>query len=173
MKTPLALAAILAPLAGAFAAATHHPADEDAATRTWIALARQAARPDADLPPSLPAAPAQTGRDEPPASALLDPFRLGGTADTLLDPEQGELRLPARKEHPAASASPSPAPPIRLLGTLLQDGAACAIVQVAGVSYRLRPGDALPGGMGHVLKITADAIEITGMGTVRLPGSGA
>lgn len=171
----VALTAILAPLAGAFAAGSVVPAGEDAAIRAWIAEARREAKPNmAERLPAAATPPAPAPRDEPPmtADSQTDPFGLAQIQSRQAK-ERHARRRPAEgdaEEDDDQTATPASAPPpaVRVLGTLLQADTACAVLQIDGASYRVRVGDTLPAQLGRVLQIAQDSVEISSAGTPRL-----
>lgn len=165
--SPLTLAALPVLLAGLVMGAMmalNHP-DEVQATRIWIAQAR----PASTLP--LPAAAlAETATDDSlpgEDSDLPDPFQLAALAPASAgrqtagraraQDEEDEENAPVQ---PAAPTAPLPTPVLRLLGTLRRDQEWIAIAELEGSTRQLQAGDALPGGLGRVLAVREDALDI-------------
>ncbi|WDZ95558.1 hypothetical protein Herbaro_19060 [Herbaspirillum sp. WKF16] len=173
MRAPLAIvAAFLAPLAGVFAAAAAAvavaataaaPTDESALARAWIAQARRAARPGPQLDRTPQAGAPATADDEDVAATLSDPFALRGGLEPASQstPQKGRIAGDEEEEIEA------PATRIRLLGTLVQDSMACAVLQIDGASYRVRPGDPLPDRLGKVLRIDEASLDFAGPDTAQ------
>ncbi|KAF1047700.1 MAG: hypothetical protein GAK35_00515 [Herbaspirillum frisingense] len=166
--TPSYIAAVLAAIAGALYAAGMrlNLPDEIAATHTWIAAEQdQAAR---QARPALPAAPAPSAAGEDVLALVAmpaDPFRLQERSALRRMAAARAARLAAApegddEEGTPASAGASGAPPIRLLGTLQQGATAYAVVEIAGIAHRLRAGDELPAGLGRIVHVREDAMDI-------------
>lgn len=174
----------LAPLLLAAAAygsllALAHP-DEVAATRAWMAVARQQS---AHRPPDVQPAPPSSGEEPTDASAsLADPFQLGRgkPATTPASPPTGQTTShgpdaaedhdpdegSAPAAHPASANAPA-RPALRLLGTLRRDQHWIALIELDGAMHRLQAGDALPGGHGEVLAVQEDQIDLQMEGRVQ------
>lgn len=165
--SPLWLAALPVLLAGLVMSATmalDHP-DEVQATRTWIAQAR----PSSTLPLPAAALSDATTEDSLPGedSELPDPFQLGALAPASpTRPAASRVRAQDEEDEenspvPAASSiAPLPTPVLRLLGTLRRDQEWIAIAELEGSTRQLQTGDTLPGGLGRVLAVREDALDI-------------
>jgi Tfp pilus assembly protein PilP len=165
--SPLWLAALPVLLAGLVMSATmalEHP-DEVQATRTWIAQAR----PSSTLPLPAAALSDATTEDSLPGedSELPDPFQLGALAPASpTRPAASRVRAQDEEDEenspvPAASSiAPLPTPVLRLLGTLRRDQEWIAIAELEGSTRQLQTGDTLPGGLGRVLAVREDALDI-------------
>ncbi|MFJ3057772.1 pilus assembly protein PilP [Herbaspirillum sp. NPDC087042] len=166
---PLVIACLLALPARALVA--DHP-DEVAATLTWLDDARrQAAR----VPPDpLPPAATATEAEAPPTASLQDPFGLhqpdamppDASASQRPRPRSGDTEPGAADAADAADAAP-PRPALRMLGSLRQDDLQQALVEIAGTTYRVGRGDTLPAGLGKVVAVSDDAIDISDGATTR------
>ncbi len=169
----LALLPLLLALAGyGTLRAVDHP-DEVKATRAWI---EQAGRSSAAARTGAAPGPADAAADETPDgdnADLPDPFQLREAATAEPSRQAGsrvrereheregdeDEGLPAQAAAPAVAAS-SPAPGLRLLGTLRRDEHWIAIIDVEGSTRQLQTGDALPGSLGRVLAVREEAIDI-------------
>lgn len=169
----LALLPLLLALAGyGTVRAVDHP-DEVTATRAWM---EQAGRSSAAARTGAAPGPADAAADETPDgdnADLPDPFQLR-EAVTAEPSRQAGSRVREREHEregdedegrPAQAATPavavlSPAPGLRLLGTLRRDEHWIAIIDVEGSTRQLQSGDALPGSLGRVLAVREEAIDI-------------
>ncbi|MBW9333022.1 hypothetical protein FEE59_05860 [Herbaspirillum sp. RU 5E] len=175
----LALLPLLLALAGyGTLRAVDHP-DEVTATRAWM---EQAGRSSAAARTGAAPGPADAAADETPDgdnADLPDPFQLREAATAEPSRQAGsrvrERERERQREHeregdedegrPAQAAAPavavlSPAPGLRLLGTLRRDEHWIAIIDVEGSTRQLQSGDALPGSLGRVLAVREEAIDI-------------
>lgn len=171
----LALLPLLLALAGyGTLRAVDHP-DEVMATRAWM---EQAGRSSAAARTGAAPGPADAAADETPDgdnADLPDPFRLREAATAEPSRQAGSRVREREREHeregdedegrPAQAAAPavavsSPAPGLRLLGTLRRDEHWIAIIDVEGSTRQLQSGDALPGSLGRVLAVREEAIDI-------------
>lgn len=146
--------------------AVDHP-DEVKATRAWSERTLQsgAARP---APAALPG-PSTDEADNHDHVELPDPFRLSEVAPAIPSrrtavrvrehDDDDDERGPAQVAAPVIAVS-SPAPTVRLLGTLRRDQDWIAIAELEGTTRQLQAGDALPGGLGRVLAVREEAIDI-------------
>lgn len=136
--------------------------DQAEATRAWIAQAKREAASRVPAPAQTQAEPAAA----PAMSAInvspADPFGMAqrqraedSTHDT--EPESNQ-----------PSPATTPAPQIRVLGTLVQAGAAYAVLQVDGRSLRVRAGDALPAELGRVVRVDEQSVEVAHQGKTRV-----
>ncbi|WP_432239960.1 pilus assembly protein PilP [Herbaspirillum robiniae] len=167
MKISIAAAAVLAPLAGAFAAVAAGGArpDEASAATAWLAEARRQARPDLAL--AAPVRQSPVDEPEAPEELLRDPFGLDEEAaadHTGSPPNRHANAQEEDDERPAAPHEPA----IRLVGTLVQESAAYAVLKIDGATHRVRVGDTLPGELGRVLQIREDAVTLSGPGLPHL-----
>ncbi|RAM65706.1 hypothetical protein RB25_22580 [Herbaspirillum rubrisubalbicans] len=151
--------------------AVQHP-DEAAATRIWMESARPLPPPPL---PAMPAAPAPAST--PPVSddsELADPFHPQQDAHASqprrappsADEEDDEASPSHTSAPPAASAALAP-PTLRLLGTLRRDQHWTAIAELDGATHRLQVGDMLPGGLGQVMAVREEQIDIAHAGNTR------
>lgn len=171
----LALLPLLLALAGyGTLRAVDHP-DEVTATRAWM---EQAGRSSAAARTGAAPGPADAAADETPDgdnADLPDPFQLREAATAEPSRQAGSRVREREREHeregdedegrPAQAAAPavavlSPAPGLRLLGTLRRDEHWIAIIDVEGSTRQLQSGDALPGSLGRVLAVREEAIDI-------------
>lgn len=169
----LALLPLLLALAGyGTLRAVDHP-DEVTATRAWM---EQAGRSSAAARTGAAPGPANAAADETPDgdnADLPDPFQLREAATAAPSRQAGSRVREREREHegdedegrPAQAATPavavlSPAPGLRLLGTLRRDEHWIAIIDVEGSTRQLQSGDALPGSLGRVLAVREEAIDI-------------
>lgn len=152
---------------------TIDPPDEVQATRAWIAQLQ--ARPASPLP--LPAAAGLSGpatdEAQPAEHAdLPDPFALR-EAPPASPHRQTFSHVDARDDedeeqhsgHQAAAGTatppvPTPAPELRLLGTLRRDQQWIAIVELQGSTRQLQTGDELPGSLGRVLAVREEEVDM-------------
>jgi len=162
--SPLWLAALPVLLAGLVMGAMmalNHP-DEVQATRMWIAQAR----PASTLPlPAVALAEAATDDSLPGEdSELPDPFQLAALAPASPGRQTaGRVRVQDEEDEenaPVQPAAPLPTPVLRLLGTLRRDQEWIAIAELEGSTRQLQAGDGLPGGLGRVLAVREDALDI-------------
>lgn len=171
----LALLPLLLALAGyGTLRAVDHP-DEVTATRAWM---EQAGRSSAAARTGAAPGPADAAADGTPDgdnADLPDPFQLREAATAEPSRQAGSRVREREREHeregdedegrPAQAAAPavavlSPAPGLRLLGTLRRDEHWIAIIDVEGSTRQLQSGDALPGSLGRVLAVREEAIDI-------------
>jgi hypothetical protein len=171
----LALLPLLLVLAGySTLRAVDHP-DEVTATRAWM---EQAGRSSAAARTGAAPGPADAAADETPDgdnADLPDPFQLREAATAAPSRQAGSRVREREREReregdedegrPAQAAAPavavlSPAPGLRLLGTLRRDEHWIAIIDVEGSTRQLQSGDALPGSLGRVLAVREEAIDI-------------
>lgn len=151
--------------------AVQHP-DEAAAIRIWMESARPLPPPPL---PAVPAAPAPTSA--PPVSddsELADPFH--PQQDALASQprrappgtdEEDDEASPSHTSAPSAASAALAPPTLRLLGTLRRDQHWTAIAELEGATHRLQVGDMLPGGLGQVMAVREEQIDIAHAGNTR------
>lgn len=135
-----------------------NPTDQAGATRAWIAQAKReaASRVQAPAPaqPQPADMPALSAINAPPA----DPFDMAQRQRAEDAP-----RKTGPEPNPPGQAA-APAPQIRVLGTLVQAGAAYAVLQVDGRSLRVRAGDLLPAELGRIVHVDEQSVEVAHQG---------
>lgn len=144
-------------------------ADQAEATRAWIAQARREA--DSRVPAPAHAQPEQTDAAALPLTDTpTDPF---GMAQRRAAHRQASARNDDRMQQ--AGPAGKSAPHIRVLGTLVQETSAYAVLQVDGRSLRVRVGDELPAGLGRVVRIDEQSVQVAHRGATQIlaVGSGA
>lgn len=151
--------------------AVQHP-DEAAATRIWMESARPLPPPPL---PAMPAAPAPAST--PPVSddsELADPFHPQQDAHASQPrgappsaDEEDDEASPSHTSTPSAASAALAPPTLRLLGTLRRDQHWTAIAELDGATHRLQVGDMLPGGLGQVMAVREEQIDIAHAGNTR------
>ncbi|WP_343584049.1 pilus assembly protein PilP [Herbaspirillum sp.] len=135
-------------------------AEQTEATRAWIASAKREAGSRVQVaqePEQAVASDAETVSVDGPHA---DPFgmaqrRNANASGREADPEHAK---------PIQNIEPQ----IRVLGTLVQEGSAYAVLQVDGRSVRVRTGDELPAKLGRVIRVDEQSVEIANGGTTRV-----
>ncbi|BEV17530.1 pilus assembly protein PilP [Herbaspirillum sp. DW155] len=145
--------------------AVDHP-DEVKATQAWREQTQQSAA--ARAAPAVLPAPSTDETDNRDHAELPDPFRLSEFAPAIpsrraaprvREHDDDDEGGPAQVAVPAVAVS-APAPTLRLLGTLRRDQEWIAIAELKGATRQLQAGDALPDGLGRVLAVREEAIDI-------------
>ncbi|MFJ3047467.1 pilus assembly protein PilP [Herbaspirillum chlorophenolicum] len=148
-------------------------ADQTEISRAWIAQARHEAISRVQAPahpqPEQTDAAAITPTDTP-----ADPFGMAQRraahrqATAHIEEETGN-GTELNQTRPAEKSEPR----IRVLGTLLQETSAYAVLQIDGRSLRVRVGDELPAELGRVVRVDEQSVEVASRGATQVLAVGS
>ncbi|WP_156226222.1 pilus assembly protein PilP [Herbaspirillum chlorophenolicum] len=143
-------------------------ADQTEAVRAWIAQARHDAISRVQAP--APSQPEQTDTEAIiPTDVPADPFgmvqrRAAHRQATAHIEEETGNGTGLNQARPAEKSEPH----IRVLGTLVQETSAYAVLQIDGRSLRVRVGDELPAELGRIVHVDEQSVKVTSRGATQV-----